>query len=232
VKKMLYVVLDGLGDAPIKALKNRTPLEAAFTPNMDRIAQSGKSGMVHVVLARGAGGRLPVFPPVRKQHGITLGACVEGPVERGIALLMGMDVIDAPQRTGRWDVDYAGWVEVVLQKISAFDGPTIHIKGPDTSARGDDFKRKKECIEAIDKYFLGTLLPEIKMKESVIVVTAIQASSCLHKRHSVGPAPFVMAGAGASPDGTMSFSEHACSEGSLGEVAGRDVMGLILEAAQ
>jgi len=47
MKKIFYVVLDGLGDTPIKELGNKTPLEAAFTPNLDRLAQAGKSGVVH-----------------------------------------------------------------------------------------------------------------------------------------------------------------------------------------
>ena len=43
MKKILYVVLDGLGDRPIKELGNKTPLEAALTPNMDKLAQMGQS---------------------------------------------------------------------------------------------------------------------------------------------------------------------------------------------
>jgi len=49
MKKMLYVVLDGLGDVPVKELKGKTPLEAAFTPKMDKLAQSGRSGVMHTV---------------------------------------------------------------------------------------------------------------------------------------------------------------------------------------
>jgi 2,3-bisphosphoglycerate-independent phosphoglycerate mutase len=49
MKKILYVVLDGLGDLPIKEFNNKTPLEAAVTPNMDRLAQNGKTGLVYPV---------------------------------------------------------------------------------------------------------------------------------------------------------------------------------------
>ncbi|TBR15499.1 phosphoglycerate mutase, partial [bacterium] len=49
MKKILYVVLDGLGDLPIKDLGDKTPLEAALTPNMDRLAQKGKTGVVYPV---------------------------------------------------------------------------------------------------------------------------------------------------------------------------------------
>ncbi|KKR27432.1 MAG: putative 2,3-bisphosphoglycerate-independent phosphoglycerate mutase 1, partial [candidate division CPR2 bacterium GW2011_GWD2_39_7] len=44
-KKILFVILDGLGDRPIKNLEGKTPLEAARTPNMDFFAQNGICGV-------------------------------------------------------------------------------------------------------------------------------------------------------------------------------------------
>jgi 2,3-bisphosphoglycerate-independent phosphoglycerate mutase len=46
MKKILYVVLDGLGDLPVPELGNRTPLEAADTPNLDQLAQRGETGLM------------------------------------------------------------------------------------------------------------------------------------------------------------------------------------------
>ncbi len=46
MKKILYVVLDGLGDRPVAELGGRTPLEAADTPNLDRLAQRGETGLM------------------------------------------------------------------------------------------------------------------------------------------------------------------------------------------
>src|SRR5919108_6622275 len=48
-KKILYVILDGLGDEPHPDLDNRTPLEAAHTPNLDSLAKKGRSGDVVTV---------------------------------------------------------------------------------------------------------------------------------------------------------------------------------------
>ncbi|MGH2806313.1 MAG: alkaline phosphatase family protein [Actinomycetota bacterium] len=48
-KKILYVILDGLGDDPLDALGGRTPLEAARTPNLDRLARDGRNGYVTTV---------------------------------------------------------------------------------------------------------------------------------------------------------------------------------------
>ena len=48
-KKILYVVLDGLGDRPIPALDNQTPLEAARTPGLDSLAAKGICGTMYPV---------------------------------------------------------------------------------------------------------------------------------------------------------------------------------------
>ncbi len=45
-KKIIYVLLDGIGDLPHPDLNNLTPLEAAITPNLDKIARNGVSGQV------------------------------------------------------------------------------------------------------------------------------------------------------------------------------------------
>lgn len=45
------IVIDGLGDRPIKKLDGKTPLEAAYTPNMDSMA--GLSGLVLPFVSKG-----------------------------------------------------------------------------------------------------------------------------------------------------------------------------------
>lgn len=47
--KLVYVLLDGVGDLPHPALNNLTPLEAAYTPNLDSIARKGAMGVVYSV---------------------------------------------------------------------------------------------------------------------------------------------------------------------------------------
>lgn len=49
--KILLVLLDGLGDRSYEALGNRTPLQAAHTPHLDRLARMGSNGLFHATLA-------------------------------------------------------------------------------------------------------------------------------------------------------------------------------------
>ena len=43
---MVYVLLDGVGDLPHPDLNGKTPLEAANTPTLDKIAKNGSIGEV------------------------------------------------------------------------------------------------------------------------------------------------------------------------------------------
>jgi 2,3-bisphosphoglycerate-independent phosphoglycerate mutase len=47
--KLIYIAIDGMGDLPIAELGNKTPLEAAKTPNMDFLAKNGKTGLMYTV---------------------------------------------------------------------------------------------------------------------------------------------------------------------------------------
>jgi 2,3-bisphosphoglycerate-independent phosphoglycerate mutase len=47
--KIIYVILDGIGDLPHHSINNLTPLEAANTPNLDSLAMNGIMGEVITV---------------------------------------------------------------------------------------------------------------------------------------------------------------------------------------
>ncbi|MCL2688181.1 MAG: phosphoglycerate mutase, partial [Methanobrevibacter sp.] len=44
--KGIIMIIDGLGDRPLKELNNLTPLQAAKTPNMDKMAKKGINGIM------------------------------------------------------------------------------------------------------------------------------------------------------------------------------------------
>ena len=44
--RLVYVLLDGIGDLPHPSLNDLTPLEAAYTPNLDALARNGAMGRV------------------------------------------------------------------------------------------------------------------------------------------------------------------------------------------
>src|SRR3989441_10349106 len=49
MKRILYVILDGLADRPLAEFGDRTPLEAAQIPHLNQLAAAGRQGTVITV---------------------------------------------------------------------------------------------------------------------------------------------------------------------------------------
>lgn len=49
MKQILFLVADGMGDWPLESLGNKTPLQAAHTPNMDMLAKTGCMGTCQTI---------------------------------------------------------------------------------------------------------------------------------------------------------------------------------------
>lgn len=48
-EKVIILLLDGAADRPCEALEGKTPLEAAFTPNLDLLSSSGTCGLIYPI---------------------------------------------------------------------------------------------------------------------------------------------------------------------------------------
>ncbi len=186
----------------------------------------------NIILSRDAGDHLPKFPPISSLYNIKFGSFVQMPVERGIALLTGMEIIDVPESSGHLDVDYPVWAKVALGSIKKYDGIYVHIKGPDEPAHDGNFNKKKEIIEAIDKFFFTSLLSSLDLTNTVVAVTADHSTVCAIKAHSADPVPLLISGGNIKPDGSLSFSEKAAKLGSVGKMRGREIMSLLVKSAQ
>jgi 2,3-bisphosphoglycerate-independent phosphoglycerate mutase len=198
--------------------------------NKKRVSEGKLPG--NLILARDAGDRLPKFPNINSVHNMKFGSFVQMPVEKGIALLTGMEIIDVPTSTGHLDVDYPVWAKIALDSIQKYDGIYVHIKGPDEPAHDGDFKLKLEIIEAIDKYFFTNLLAKLDMGNAIIAVTADHSTVCSVKAHTADPVPLLVCGGNVKPDGSMSFSEKTAKLGSIRELLGREILPLLVKFAK
>jgi len=198
--------------------------------NKKRISENKLAA--NIILSRDAGDHLPKFPSITSIYNMKFGSFVEMPVEKGIALLTGMEIISVPSSTGHLDVDYPIWAKVALESIHKYDGIYVHIKGPDEPAHDGDFRKKKEIIEAIDKFFFTNLLAKLDISNTVIAVTSDHSTVCNIKAHSADPVPLLISGGNIKPDGSLSFSEKAAKSGSIGELKGRDIMPLLVKSVQ
>ncbi len=209
--------------------KSREVLKEAVV-NKNRIKQGKMPG--NIILTRDAGNKLPKFPSMKEKFGLNMGCFVEMPVEKGIALLTGMQIIDLPLPSGNLEADYLLRAKKTLTAIKDYDGLYIHLKGPDEPAHDGDAIKKKASIEAIDKFYFGNLLSGINSEETIIAITADHSTPCILKAHSADPVPILIWGAGVASDNSQTFSENQASKGSLGKLMGKEIFPLLISLAK
>ncbi|TMK33180.1 MAG: 2,3-bisphosphoglycerate-independent phosphoglycerate mutase [Actinobacteria bacterium] len=190
----------------------------------------------NLILTRDGGDRRPSLQPIRERFGLKWGCFVEMPVERGIALALRMEPVDAPRSdpTGFGPAAgsaYAAWAELAADALDGFQALYVHIKGPDVPAHDGRFEDKRAVITTIDQAFFGELLPRIDLARTIIAVTADHATSCIKRAHTADPVPLLIAGGPIDPDGSSAFGERACAEGSLGLLRGVQILPRLVQLA-
>jgi len=198
--------------------------------NKKRISENKMPG--NIILTRDAGDKLPKFPPLKELYGVNFGSFVEMPVEKGIAILTGMEVVSLPLPAGEASVDFPLRAKLAKKELEKFDGLYIHLKGPDEPAHDGDGQKKKVCIETIDKFFFTELLKDLDLKNTIIAVTADHSTPCTMKAHSADPVPLLISGGNIKSDRRKAFSERECKEGSLGMLRGNSLMQLFIKLAK
>jgi len=194
--------------------------------NSDR--RKAGSLAANLILTRDGGDRLPNFPKIGDLFNIKMGCFVEMPVEKGIALLTGMEIVKLPLPTKDLSKDYDLRAKKVVEAMKSYDALYIHIKGPDEPAHDGNYQKKKESIELIDKYFFANLLPKIDLNNVIITVTADHSTPCEMKAHSADPVPLMISGKGFEPDGLNAFSERDAKKGKLGALKGHELMNIFM----
>jgi 2,3-bisphosphoglycerate-independent phosphoglycerate mutase len=184
------------------------------------------------ILVRDAGDHLPEVPAIAERFGLEFGCFVEMPVERGIAQLLGMRVVEVPPSAGDREKSYRIWAQRAAEEIRRHGALYLHLKGPDEPGHDGDFAAKRDVIALIDRVFFGELLPKVNSTEVLIAVTADHATPCELRGHSADPVPLLVHGGGVRPDATRSFGEREAARGDLGLLYGVDIMPLLAGLAK
>jgi len=170
----------------------------------------------NLILSRDAGHLLPNFFNINHRYRVRFACLADMPVERGIAKLVGMHLVDLPPPSKDLKNDCLFRVKKLLDLLPRYDCFYIHIKGPDEPGHDGNFKLKTQLIKTVDKFFFGRLLPEIRLNNHIVCVTADHSTPCKLKNHSDDPVPVLIAGDRIKGDEVTKFSEKECKRGSLG----------------
>lgn len=183
----------------------------------------------NVILCRDASNEKPRLKSISELYGLKIACLAEMPVERGIAVAAGMELIPIPPMSGNVEVDYKLRAESTLESLSKHDGVYVHLKGPDEAGHEGDPMRKVKSIEDMDKHFFSIVIDNIDLKEVIVVVTSDHATPCTLRSHSDDPVPILIAGGSVEPDDANEFDEETCRKGSLGIMRGVDIMPKVVE---
>ncbi len=179
----------------------------------------------NIVLPRGAASKLSV-PSFEDRWGLVSGAIAVGPLYKGIAKALGMELFEVKGATGMPDSNFKGKVEKALEVLnSGFDFVFVHIKGTDVASHMKNPKLKVDVLERID----GALEPLLDLAEDhLLIITGDHSTPCSIGKHSGDPVPLLISGKGLPRDDLGRFDELRCIKGGLGTILGRDLMYLAL----
>jgi 2,3-bisphosphoglycerate-independent phosphoglycerate mutase len=163
---------------------------------------------------------LPNIPSMPEIYKLNPGAVASYPMYRGLAKLVGMQMLEAPK-------DIVDSVNIVAGNLAKYDYFFIHFKETDSSGEDGDFERKVKAIEKVDK-----VIPSVMdLKPDVLLVTGDHSTPALFKGHSWHPLPFMLYSDWCRRDAVKQFSESACIAGGLGRFSSVDIMPLAMANA-
>jgi 2,3-bisphosphoglycerate-independent phosphoglycerate mutase len=165
----------------------------------------------------------PGLPQMQTVYGLRAAAVAVYPMYKGVARLIGMDVLPVPGETVEDEV------EVLRSRWSEYDYFYFHVKKTDSAGEDGDFERKVGIIEHVDEAVVPQILA---LDPDVLIVTGDHSTPAVLKSHSWHPVPTLLWSRYARPDGVAEFGERACARGSLGTFPAIDELPLAMGYAQ
>ncbi|MFP5317968.1 MAG: 2,3-bisphosphoglycerate-independent phosphoglycerate mutase [Acidimicrobiia bacterium] len=203
----------------------------ALTPHADRTARAvadldhqvrqllASDRSVNCILLRGFDTHREL-PPMQVRYGLSPAAIAVYPMYRGIARLVGMEVL--PKAAGLDDQ-----VTLLRNHWEQYDYFFVHHKAADSAGEDGNFEAKVAAIEALD-----AIIPAIvEQQPDVLVVTGDHSTPSQMAAHSWHPVPAVLWGARVGRDDVARFGERWCRGGALGRRPTAELMPIMLACA-
>jgi 2,3-bisphosphoglycerate-independent phosphoglycerate mutase len=170
-------------------------------------------------------GRQAVLEGFQRRFGFSGAAITAVDLARGLAKLIGFDVIEVPGATGFFDTNYAGKAAAAIQALRDHDLVFIHIEAPDEASHAGNAEIKVKSLERIDRIVVGPVLDALKGYEHWrILVMPDHPTSVRTRGHSDQPVPFAMAGSGIAAREKKPFTESNAAASGLCIDKGHELM--------
>ncbi|RLI88251.1 MAG: cofactor-independent phosphoglycerate mutase [Candidatus Altiarchaeales archaeon] len=174
-------------------------------------------------------GKKPRMPKFQERFGLK-GALISAvDLLRGIAIYLGLEVIDVPGATGYLDTNYDGKAEYALGALESNDLVYVHIEAPDEAGHEGNIREKIKAIEAIDEKIVGRILSELDGKEFSIAILPDHATPIEVRTHTLDPVPFAIYSTLRDGDPVEVYNEKAAAEGFYGIRNGTEFMNLLIK---
>lgn len=162
----------------------------------------------------------PDLPPYQDVYGLRAAAIAVYPMYKGLARLVGMQIVGEAQTLGEQ-------YDVLADQWDQHDFFFVHFKYTDSTGEDGDFDAKVKRIEEFDQ-----ALPRVlDLKPDVLIVTGDHSTPSYLRSHSWHPVPTLLVSDCCRPDGSSEFSERASIRGGLGHIEAKYLMPLALSNA-
>ena len=143
-------------------------------------------------------GQKPKLPPFRLPRSQKGGAVITAvDLLRGIAALIGWDIIDVPGITGYVDTDFAAKGCYAAEALSKYDLVCVHIEAPDESGHEGSVEKKIWSMEQIDAKVIPPIVEALQSYgEWRLLLSPDHPTPCALKTHTSEPVPWLLAGTG------------------------------------
>ncbi len=194
--------------------------------NDDRRANN--QSPINFLVTRWAGIRTKL-PTFYEMYGFKGAMVASGPMLKGLASQIGLDFLPADdlEQVSQDLSNRLGMAQGALQ--NDYDFVHLHIKTADQAAHTKDPHAKAKVIEEMDAA-IGLLASEEFADDELLTVISTDHSTPSSGKllHSGEPVPILFSGKTVRLDQVQQFNEIACLNGALGQIAGKDLMLLIL----
>ena len=204
----------GTGSDRLRQIMNRSA-ELFADHQVNRIRRKQNRPPVTQIWLWGQG-RPTQLEPFAARFGLSGAVITAVDIIRGLAVLMGMNLIDVHGATGYIDTDYAAKGRAAVHALDAYDLVVTHVEAPDEAGHLGNAPEKVKSLERIDELIVGPLLDALrKHHEWRILVAPDHPTPCTTRAHDATPPPFCYAGSHLLPDQERPFSEPHAADAPL-----------------